>query len=72
MVSVWLLTRDTDMNMLLTIHDELSVEIPDKDYVYMDEVKIRMEMEGVNRELLLPTPVDIKMSKTNWAEGVKL
>ena len=72
MVKVWNRTRDMETRTMLQIHDELVVEIPNKEKDMVDEIKEIMENESSCVNLRVHTLVDVKVTTTNWAESEEL
>jgi len=68
MRNLWEKIRDTEVKMLLQVHDELLLEVPEKDV--MDVAKIMKEQMTI-RKYEIPLTVSISVGD-NWGEMTKL
>ena len=66
MRKVWNETRDSDIKMLLQVHDELVFECPDKDVPELVDI---LDRNLTYHELQIPLTVSISVGD-NWAETV--
>jgi len=70
MFHVWMLLRGRKSQMLLTIHDEIVVEIheSEEDELVPQITAVMEEQPYVERYLKTRIGVDVKLSETNWSE----
>lgn len=68
MRKVWEDIKDSDVKMLLQVHDELVLECPDKD---VPEVVDLLKRHLTYNELQIPLPVSVSVGM-NWAETEKI
>jgi len=61
-----------DYHLIMTIHDELVFDFPQRKGNAAIARKICKLMETSGRDIGLPTPVDIQRIRTNWASGVSI
>lgn len=71
MRTIWEGTRDTDYHLFLNVHDEILLDVPEKDNPGFLPWCVKA-IEDAGLQYGIPCKADVKVITTNWSEGRKV